>query len=365
MIDTLLIKDNLDRKEIASLLGVQSCDEVEKLRSRAEQILLQRCGAEVYYRGLIEFSNSCASDCLYCGIRRSNTAVNRYTLSTEQIITQAQWCASQGYGSLVLQSGERNDARFIDLIVDVVREIKKQTRSELLADGLGITLCVGEQTPETYQRFFDAGAHRYLLRIETSSPQLFAQWHPQQQKLESRVRCLESLKSIGFQVGTGVMIGVPGQTIDDLAGDICFFRDMEIDMIGMGPFIVHHQTPFASFQSECELHREQTVSLALRMIAVTRLVLKDVNIAATTALQALDPIGREKGLRHGANVIMPQLTPTEKRKDYLLYEGKPCLDETAGQCKNCLQERLESVNRTVGYNKWGDSRHWFKRTKKL
>lgn len=343
-------------------MSLRDAKEVEAVRSRAEHILLDHCGRDVYYRGLIEFSNSCACDCLYCGIRRSNSAVKRYTLSMQEIVNQARWCASQGYGSLVLQSGERNDSRFVEFVVDAVKEIKKRTRGEKLPDGLGITLCVGEQTTETYRRFFDAGAHRYLLRIETSSPRLFRQWHPPGQTLENRLRCLESLKTIGFQVGTGVMIGVPGQTISELAEDICFFRNMDVDMIGMGPFIIHNQTPLASCQNQHQLSREETVSLALRMIAVTRIVLKDVNIAATTALQALDPVGREKGLRHGANVIMPQLTPTERRKDYLLYEGKPCLDETAGQCKNCLQTRLSSVDRTVGYDKWGDSIHWSRRT---
>ncbi len=361
MIAKILEKEFLEKNDIAGLLTVETEKEMELLRSSAEQILLDCCGSEVYYRGLIEFSNRCAGDCLYCGIRRSNLAVNRYTLSQEEIIAQAKWCASQGYGSLVLQSGERTDSEFIDFVVEIVKEIKRLTRSETLPEGLGITLCVGEQTRETYNRFFDAGAHRYLLRIETSSPTLFEKWHPPRQKLESRIRCLRYLKEIGYQVGTGVMIGVPGQTINDLAGDICFFREMDIDMIGMGPFIVHKQTPFASYHAEVEKARKKTVSLALRMIAVARIVLKDVNIAATTALQALDPIGREKGLTFGANVIMPQLTPTEKRGDYLLYDGKPCLDETAGQCKNCLQARLVSVNRTVGYNKWGDSRHFKKK----
>ncbi|MBD3316075.1 MAG: [FeFe] hydrogenase H-cluster radical SAM maturase HydE [Chitinivibrionales bacterium] len=349
------------REEIIALLSANTTRARETIRSAAEKMLLKHCGDRVYYRGLIEFSNVCARNCRYCGIRGGNTYVKRYTLSYEEILAQALWCAEQGYGSVVLQSGERCDREFVEFVIDTVRVIKNRTRGERLPDGLGVTLCVGEQSRETYERFFEAGAHRYLLRIETTSPRLFSAWHPPEQSLENRIACLQALQSIGFQVGTGVMIGVPGQSIEDLADDVLFMRDLDVDMVGMGPYIPHKQTPLGEKDPTGDpTYRFES---ALLMIAVVRLVMKDVNIAATTALQALDPQGREHGLAFGANVIMPQLTPTEKRKDYLLYEGKPCVDETATQCKGCLAARIASVGRVVGYERWGDSVHFARRRK--
>jgi biotin synthase len=354
----------LDRGDLIMLLSCNEPEEIEILRAAAERLCIEQCGTSVHYRGLIEFSNVCTCDCLYCGIRKGNHAVRRYTLSREEILAGADWCAAQGYGSLVLQSGERSDPAFVDFVEELVREIKVRTRSERLANGLGITLCVGQQSRETYQRFFDAGAHRYLLRVETTNPTLFAAVHPPEQTLPSRIDCLRMLQDIGYQTGTGVMIGLPGQTIENLADDIIFFRDMNIDMIGMGPYIAHAQTPLAESHSQNEKERESAFALALKMIAATRLALKDVNIAATTALQALKENGREQGLRHGANILMPQLTPTDVRGDYLLYEGKPCLDENATMCRACLETRLHSVGRELARDSWGDAKHFFARRKR-
>lgn len=350
----VLKKCELERSDIIELLSANCDSDIELLRGKAENLLLSMRGNNVYFRGLVEFSNICCCDCYYCGIRKSNTHVNRYTLSKEQIVESAVWCASQGYGSVVLQSGERKDSAFVDFVEDIVISIKEKTVSSALPRGIGITLCIGEQSEESYTRFFKAGAHRYLLRIESSNPEIFAQIHPAAQKLDNRIQCLKTLKRIGFKVGTGVMIGIPGQTIENLADDILFFKSIDVDMIGMGPYIVHTQTPMASYYEETRVRFEEIFSLSLKMIAVTRLVLKNVNIAATTALQSMKHDGREQGLRFGANVIMPQLTPTEVRKEYLLYEGKPCLDENAEQCRNCLTGRISSVDRVIGYNDWGD-----------
>lgn len=348
------IQKNPLRNRILEILNATDPDRIESIRQAAETETFNSCGREVYYRGLIEYSNFCCQDCYYCGIRKSNHNVERYELSYEQVIEIAHWCSKQRYGSLVLQSGERTDESFISGIVTLIRSIKKQTQTEEQPQGLGITLSIGEQTPETYTRFFEAGAHRYLLRIETSNPNLFAKIHPPSQSIYSRIECLRTLKEIGFQVGTGVMIGLPGQTIDDLADDILFFRDQDIDMIGMGPFIPHSMTPLG--QEPCP-DISTRLRLSLLMIAATRLTLKDVNIASTTALQTLDPFGREKGLRFGANVIMPQMTPVEVRRNYLLYPGKPCLDESAMACSSCLEARIRSTSRTIGYGEWGDSKH--------
>lgn len=323
----------------------------------AEETLLHYCGNKVYYRGLIEFSNECANDCHYCGIRAGNPKIKPYRLPLDRIVSAAKWCAEQGYGSIVLQSGERRDDDFVDFVETAVRAVKKGTVGKKLPRGLGVTLCVGEQTAEVYKRFFEAGSHRYLLRIETTNPVLFARIHPSHQRFDDRIAALHRLRDAGFQVGTGVMIGLPGQTVDDLANDLLFFKEMDIDMIGMGPYIVHNDTPMATWPDANDRTPRERFDLALRMIAAARLLLKNVNIAATTALQAIDPVGREKGLQFGANIIMPQVTPLEVRKEYVLYEGKPCLDESAEHCKGCLEMRIRSVDRTVGYDDWGDSRH--------
>jgi biotin synthase len=219
---------------------------------------------------------------------------------------------------------------------------------------------VGEQTERTYRRFFSAGAHRYLLRIETTSPSLFAQIHPPAQTLASRLDCLATLRRVGYHVGTGVMIGLPRQTVEDLARDVLFFRDQDIDMIGMGPYIVHNRTPMSLHAAEAAPRKKEIFELSLKMIALTRLVCKDVNIASTTALQAMEHTGREQGLEFGANIIMPQVTPLEVRRNYLLYEGKPCLDENARLCKSCLEGRIRGIGREVAVNEWGDSPHYKK-----
>ena len=340
-----------DRATLRQILGTQAPDEAEVARRAAEQALLENCGDSVRLRGAIEFSNRCTSDCHYCGIRRSNRAVERYTLDIDEIVDTARWCAQAGYGSVVLQSGERRDARFTCFIADAVRRIKDATRSEALPDGVGITLCVGEQAEETYAAWFAAGAHRYLLRMETSSPRLFAALHPASQGYATRRACLKTLKAIGYRVGTGVMIGLPGQTLDDLVDDIFFFRDVGADMIGMGPYIPHAQAPLPGDFPDSRAR----LQLALRMIAATRLALPGINIAATTALQALADDGREQGLRHGANVIMPQATPLRFRRQSTLYDNKPCLDDSAGQCAACLEARIVSVGRRMLRNAWGDA----------
>jgi biotin synthase len=356
-IDTLLQQTSWTRDEICALLSVRDPAGIETIRAAADAMRQRECGDEVFFRGLVEFSNVCSCDCHYCGIRAGNPSVERYTLSADESVQAALWCADKGYGSVVLQSGERRDAAFVELVTEVVSRIKAGSVSAELPHGLGITLCVGEQPRETYARWRQAGAHRYLLRIETSSPRLFATLHPAHQTLANRQQCLRTLQEVGFQVGTGVMIGFPGQTVADLADDVLFFRDMDVDMIGMGPFIVHPQTPLAVHTATLAAQQQEIYQQALLMIAVVRLVLRDVNIAATTALQAMKPTGREEGLTYGANVIMPQLTPTRVRTHYQLYTGKPCMDESAEQCAACLAGRIRSVGRTIGYQRWGDAPH--------
>lgn len=318
----------------------------------------QTLGNKVYFRGLVEFSNICSKDCFYCGIRKSNKSVVRYEATDEEILTACRFAWENRFGSVVLQSGERSSRRFADRVERLVREIKRLSGGEL-----GITLSCGEQSRETYQRWREAGAHRYLLRIETSSPALYARIHPVNSlhTFEKRLEALRLLRETGYQVGTGVMIGLPFQTVEELAADLLFFREIDIDMCGMGPYIEHEHTPLYQYR-HLLLPREERFGLALRMIAVLRLLMPDINIAAATALQAIDPAGREKAVAVGANVIMPNLTPCQYRRDYLLYEDKPCLDEDAEQCRNCLEARVELAGSEIGYGEWGDSKHFQHRT---
>lgn len=360
----VLYKKDLTRDDLIYLLSLTDADEMQALYDRAYEVKAANVGRVVYYRGLIEFSNRCIKNCLYCGIRRDNDEVERFDTEREDILAMAKWAYDNQYGSLTLQSGERQDEAFIDYIEGLVRDIKALSHGEL-----GITLCVGEQDEAAYRRWFEAGAHRYLLRIETSNPALYAKLHPQDGHHQWQVRknCLDVLRAIGYQVGTGDMSGLPGQTIEDLADDILFYRDMDIDMIGMGPYVVHHNTPLGKAVVAQGLDsaegKRRRLELGLKMIAVTRLFLPDVNIASTTALQALHPMGRELGLKAGANVLMPIVTVPKFRSQYLLYDNKPCVEDTPGQCKNCLAVRVASVGDTVGLGQWGDSPHFFHKQK--
>lgn len=353
-LDSLLAAKGRSREELETLLGLTDPEEVARLHAAAWETASRSVGNRVYYRGIIEFSNLCVRDCFYCGIRKGNPAVERYWLTREEVLENALWCAGAGFGSVVMQSGERRDKAFISFVEDCVAAIRAQSVSPGLPQGLGITLSVGEQSLETYKRWVAAGAHRYLLRIESSSPELFARLHPEAQSWQKRYQALQDLRTAGFQVGTGVMIGLPGQTLGHLADDIRFFASMDCDMIGMGPYLSNPDTPLAG---QDPLDRDALLRLALNMIAVTRLELPDVNIAATTALQALVHNGRELGIRAGANVIMPNLTPVGVRRHYQLYPGKPCMDEGRVECRTCLQGRIESTGREAGWNEWGDSPH--------
>lgn len=342
--------------QIIKMLSIDDKHEMDNLFKQAYAIKKEYVGTTVYFRGIVELSNICKKNCYYCGIRRDNQNVNRFILQEDEVIKSALWAYEQHYGSVVIQSGERDDVEFVCFIENVIKGLKEKT------DGnLGITLSLGEQTEETYHRWYVAGAHRYLLRIETSSPELYRKLHPADHDWEKRWNCLRTLKKLGYQTGTGVMIGLPYQSLEDLAKDVQFFYDEDIDMIGMGPFIPHSETPLADALPEYD--GDKQLDLALKMIAVCRIMLKDINIASTTALQALKPDGRELGLLAGANIIMPNITETKYRANYQLYNGKPCLDENASLCRNCLERRVSSIGETIGYDQWGDSPHFNKSDK--
>lgn len=352
----ILQKEEYNFKDIVQLLQTEG-EEQRLLFAKAQEVQLAYVGKKVFYRGLVEFSNVCSKNCFYCGIRKDNEEIERYSLEDEHVIEAAKFAHQNNYSSMVLQAGERSDEFFIERVDNILKKIKEVTNGEL-----GITISLGEQTEETYKRWFKSGAHRYLLRIESSNKVLYNQIHPDNDEhdFEDRMNCLHLVKKVGYQTGTGVMVGLPWQTYEDLAKDLIFMKEFDIDMCGMGPYIEHHQTPL--FENRNLLWPIETrFSVTLNMIAVLRIIMKDINIAAATALQAIDPMGREKALRIGANVIMPNITPTTNRKDYQLYENKPCTDEGAEDCGNCLSMRIELADREVGLGEWGDSKHFLNR----
>ncbi|MGM0444540.1 MAG: [FeFe] hydrogenase H-cluster radical SAM maturase HydE [Fibrobacterota bacterium] len=350
--------ERLSAAEIADILADTDPATAKELFSAAYAVKAENVGTVAYFRGIIECSNICTKDCYYCGIRKGNRQVERYSMDPEDIYREALQADQFNYGSIVIQAGERQDPAFIAMIENILRRIKEATEGRI-----GITLSLGEQSRETYRRWFEAGAHRYLLRIETSDPDLYAQLHPADHSYEARVQALRDLRDTGYQVGTGFMMGLPGQTYRQMARDILFLDELDIDMVGMGPYIPHGNTPLGrDLPPLSDAEKRRLLNLGLRMIAMARLTLRDVNIAATTALQALAQDGREQGLQAGANVIMPNLTETVYRPNYSLYENKPCTDENAGMCRGCLQRRIESIGETIGYNQWGDSPHFHRRT---
>jgi biotin synthase len=355
-IDETIDKGLFSLDNLVTLLSISDKEDMDYLFKKAYEIKTRYVGKVVYLRGLIELSNICRKNCYYCGIRKDNFNVNRYIMTKDEIIETARLAFQWGYGSVVLQAGETISENYIEFIADVVHSIKQISNG-----ALGITLSLGEQQKEAYKLWYAAGAHRYLLRIETSDPALYKNLHPDDHSFEARLTCLNDLKETGYMLGTGVMIGLPGQTLNHLARDILFFKHIDADMIGMGPYITHPETPLSDKTSEFNSSNNERLNLSLRMIATVRAVLKDVNIASTTALQSLNASGREQGLMAGANIIMPNVTDFKYKKDYILYDNKPCIGENAVLCKDCLASRIKSIGEQIGYNKTGDSPHFIRR----
>jgi len=351
----ILNKETYTKQDLITLLQANR-EDAKPIFEKAYQVKKEFVGTKVYYRGLIEFSNICAKDCLYCGIRLSNKNTNRYDIGEADILGAARFAYENKYASIVLQSGERSDSVFVEKVDYLLREIKKLSFGQL-----GITISLGEQTEAVYKRWFESGAHRYLLRIEASNKSLYEKIHPKNDRhnFDDRINALQTLRKVGYQVGTGVMVGLPFQTYEDLADDLIFFRDFDIDMCGMGPFIEHAETPLYEFKDALQSQKDRLFD-TYKMIAILRIMMKDINIAAATALQAIDPLGREKALKVGANIIMPNITPTVHRKNYQLYENKPCIDEGADDCTSCLEARIGLAGDEVGYGEWGDSKHFAK-----
>ncbi len=346
---------NLDRNALISYLEDNSPEVAATLYSEAYKVKKKTVGESVYLRGLVEISNICRKNCLYCGIRRDNLNTGRYELTSEEVLEAAAFAADQEYGSMVIQGGERTDSKFIDKITSLLVEIKRRWP-------LGITLSLGEQTEDVYREWFEAGAHRYLLRIESSTKELYEKIHPVDavHSYETRVQALRDLRKCGYQVGTGVMIGLPFQTAANLADDLLFFKEMDIDMCGMGPYLEHSETPLYAFRHMIP-DQMRRLDLSLRMVALLRLLMPDINIAATTAMQAIVPDGRERAIMAGANVLMPNLTLSDVREEYQIYQNKPGVGEDAAISSSRTEQRLREMKIPIGYGQWGDSIHYRKR----
>ena len=338
----------LDRDGLAAAIACEDASFEAALREEAYRVKVSTIGPEVYLRGLIEVSNICAKNCLYCGIRR-DIRCPRYELSDDEVLATARIAAKRRFGSVVIQGGERTDPAFIRKITRLLKAIKAIDTGD--DPPLGVTLSLGEQSREVYEEWFDAGAHRYLLRIEATNPDLYHKIHPNDalHSYDKRLQALYDLKSIGYQAGTGAMIGMPFQTAEDMADDLLFYKKFDAPMVGMGPYNPHPETPL-TLTGAAYPSAERRFALGLKMIALLRLLMPDINIAAATALEVLDPRGREKGILSGANVIMPNITPEEQMVKYNLYDRKTL---NASHVQD-----LEGKKIVIGYGRWGDSKHF-------
>ncbi len=319
----------ISKAQLECILLCEDEEIIEYLYSTAREVSDRIFGKAVYLRGLIEFTNFCKNNCYYCGIRQGNLNADRYRLTEEEILSCCDNGEKLGFKTFVLQGGE--DPYFTDeRICSIVEKIKDNHPS------CAVTLSIGEKPYESYKKYFDAGADRYLLRHETANPTHYSKLHPETMILDNRKRCLYDLKNIGFQVGCGIMVGSPYQEIDHIYEDIVFMQDLEPHMIGIGPFIAHKDTPFKEWSNG-------SVERTLRILAVLRILFPKVLLPATTALGTADTMGREKGILAGANVLMPNLSPVNVRKKYLLYDGKICTGEEAAECNRCLRKRIEKI----------------------
>lgn len=318
----------LTKPEIIDILKDDSQN--DWLFKLADETRKKYVGDEVHLRGLIEFSNICRCQCKYCGLQSTNKNIERYRISPEDIVLYAQKAVDMGYRTIVLQSGE-DEFYSKEVMCEIIKNIKKLD--------VALTLSIGERSFEEYKAFKDCGADRYLIRIETTDRNLYKQMHPYMD-FDNRIRCLKDLKKLGYETGTGCLVGLPNQTIESLADDILFFKEINADMVGIGPFIAHPQTPLKDVPNG-------SFMLALKVMALTRILLKNINIPATTAMETLNPNGRIIALQSGANVVMPNVTTTEYRAKYEIYPGKICINENPTQCRGCIEGKIKSIGRTV------------------
>lgn len=337
LVDKLYEEQVLDPKEYKELIEHYNSEFLEYLFEKARMVQMKTYERNVYIRGLIEFTNYCKNDCYYCGIRKSNLKAERYRLTKEQILACCDLGYELGFRTFVLQGGE--DSYYTDeKMADTIRAIKGSYSD------CAVTLSMGEKSFETYKTFFDAGADRYLLRHETADSGHYARLHPKQMSLSNRKQCLYHLKEIGYQVGCGFMVGSPYQTSDNLVEDLLFIKELNPHMVGIGPFIPHHDTPFMG-------EKGGTLELTLLLLGMIRLMLPSVLLPSTTALGTIHPKGRELGILAGANVVMPNLSPPDVRSKYLLYDNKICTGDEAAECRYCMQKRMEEIGYRIAVSR--------------
>lgn len=326
IVEKLCAESNVSDAELKALIETDDVSAAELLRKRADEVRQRHYGKKVFLRGLIELSSFCRNDCLYCGIRRSNSSADRYRLSREEIMSCCENGYSLGFRTFVMQGGE--DAFFTDeLLCEIISGIKEKYPD------CAVTLSLGERSQESYRLLKDAGADRYLLRHEAADPILYSKLHPSELSFETRRKCLFDLKELGYQVGAGFMVGAPFQTTENIITDLRFLQELQPQMIGIGPFVPHHSTPFAD-------EKGGALELTLRLLGILRLMFPKALIPATTALGTISPNGRELGLKTGCNVVMPNLSPVAVRKKYDLYDNKICTGEEAAECRSCLEKRI-------------------------
>ena len=329
LVEKLIQNRILSKEEFVELLSNTSAEDREILRKEAVRLREKYYGHDVYIRGLIEFTNYCKNNCYYCGIRRDNRHLERYRLTKDEILSCCESGYRLGYRTFVLQGGEDpwfND----DRMEDIVRSIRAAYPE------CAITLSIGERSRESYQRLKEAGADRYLLRHETANEAHYRKLHPEEMSLANRKECLYTLKELGYQVGAGFMVGAPGQTFECLAEDLIFLHDLQPEMIGIGPFLPHHETPFAN-------EEKGSYDLTIFLLSVLRVMFPNVLLPATTALGTIKATGREQGMLAGCNVVMPNLSPVANRKQYELYDNKICTGDEAAECRGCMENRMASV----------------------
>lgn len=332
LIDKLKRDRILSKEEFIQLLTRRTPELTRYLFEESRKTCKKYYRNSIYMRGLIEFTNYCKNDCYYCGIRKSNPHASRYRLTKEEILQCCQIGYALGFRTFVLQGGEDNvysDAKICDIIYCIKDKYPD----------CAVTLSIGEKTYESYLSYYRAGADRYLLRHETASETHYRKLHPPKLSLKNRIQCLWDLKKIGYQVGAGFMVGSPGQTAENLVDDLIFISKLQPEMVGIGPFIPHHDTPFAKEKGD-------NGELTLFMLGLLRLMLPNVLLPSTTALGTIDPMGREKGVLAGANVVMPNLSPRNVRSKYLLYDNKICTGDEAAECRHCMENRIKRI----GYN---------------
>ena len=345
IIDKLYETNNATREELEFLLENLNDDSKKYLIEKSNLTRMKVYGDKVYLRGLIEFTNYCVRNCMYCGIRASNKNAERYRLTIDEILECAELGDRLGYKTYVLQGGE--DPYFTDdIMVEIISKIKRRFPEN------AITISLGERSYESYEKMFKAGADRYLIRHETATKELYEKLHPGA-SFENRRRCLEDLKKIGYQVGSGFMVGLPGQKVSDLVNDLLYVKELNPHMVGIGPFISHKDTPLKN-------EKNGTLEDTITLIAILRLLLPKALIPATTSLGTINPLGRELGIKAGANVVMPNLSPTSVREKYSLYDGKICTGDEAAECRRCIEGRINRAGFKVEVSR-GDNIEWKRR----